>query len=147
MLIIGCGNPDRADDAAGILVARRLREQGFHAVEHCGDGLALIDMWNSADDVIVVDAMMSGAAPGTIRVWNPVAETICDAEMRCSTHDFGPAEAVELARVMDRLPHQIQFYGIEAVNFNPGAEPATEILAAVDQVVHMIAASAIPAVR
>ena len=38
MLILGCGNPDRSDDAAGVLVVRRLRELGIHADEFGGDG-------------------------------------------------------------------------------------------------------------
>jgi len=146
MLIIGCGNLDRADDAAGILVAQRLREQGLEAVEHSGDGLALVDMWNSADDVIVIDAMVSGASVGAISAWNPVTRQICEGRLRCSTHDFGPAEAVELARVLDRLPQRIQFYGIEAANFEPGAEPSAEVLAAVDQVVKEIAVAATSAI-
>lgn len=139
-LIVGCGNPDRCDDAAGILAARRLRELGLEAIEHSGDGLALMDLWNSADDVILIDAMVSGAAPGTVMVWDPVAEPICSAKYRCSSHDFGPAEAIELARVMDRLPRTIRIYGIEAEAFEPGADPCAQVAEAVEQVVESILA-------
>jgi len=40
--IIGCGNLDRGDDAAGLLVARRLRALGVEAAEHSGEGLTLL---------------------------------------------------------------------------------------------------------
>ena len=70
MLILGCGNPDRSDDAAGVLVARRLRELGIPAEEFGGDAPALIDAWSGWADVIVVDAMKSGASPGTIKIWD-----------------------------------------------------------------------------
>ncbi len=43
MMIIGCGNSDRSDDAAGLLVARRLRELGIDARELSGDMLGLLD--------------------------------------------------------------------------------------------------------
>jgi len=46
VLILGCGNPDRSDDAAGILVARRLRELGIPAEEFIGDAPELIDAWS-----------------------------------------------------------------------------------------------------
>jgi len=138
-LVIGCGNLDRSDDGAGILVARRLRQLGHAAVEHSGDGLALLDLWNSADDVILVDAMVSGASPGTISVWDPVAQPVWSGNFRCSTHVFGPAEAIELARVMDRLPRSIRIYGIEAREFEPGGKPGAQVLTAVDQVVAEIA--------
>ena len=68
--VIGCGNTDRADDGAGILVARRLRELGLDALEHAGDGFALLELWHGSDDVVLVDAMSSGALPGTVSVWD-----------------------------------------------------------------------------
>jgi hydrogenase maturation protease len=138
-LVIGCGNTDRADDGAGILVAQRLCRLGIDAIEHTGDGLALIDFWNGDDDVILVDAMASGSKPGTVSVWDPVSQPLCWEKYRCSTHMFGPAEAIELARALDRLPRRIQIYGIEAANFEPGASPSREVLAAVDRVVDAIA--------
>jgi hydrogenase maturation protease len=138
-LIVGCGNSDRGDDAAGILVARRLRELGLDAVEHSGDGLALMELWNSGDDVILVDAVVSGSNPGTVSNWDPIARPLCAESYRCSTHGFGPSEAIELARALDRLPGRIQIYGIEAANFEPGAAPSREVLEAVDRVVSEIA--------
>ena len=93
-LIIGCGNPDRSDDGAGILVARRLRALGLNAVEHSGDGLALIELWHGFDDVVVVDAMVSGGKAGAVSTWDPVSQPLCSQMWRCSTHVFGPAEAI-----------------------------------------------------
>ena len=61
MLIIGCGNRDRGDDGAGILVAERLRELGIEANTRSGEAVDLIEAWKSADDVIVVDAVVTGA--------------------------------------------------------------------------------------
>jgi len=52
-LVLGCGNPDRGDDAAGRLVARRLGELGIEARENSGDALALLDAWQGADEVVV----------------------------------------------------------------------------------------------
>ena len=48
-LVIGCGNTDRGDDGAGILVARQLRTLGLNAIEHCGDGPPLIELWHGFD--------------------------------------------------------------------------------------------------
>jgi hydrogenase maturation protease len=138
-LIIGCGNPDRGDDGAGILAAQRLRELGLDAVEHSGDGLALMELWNSGDDVILVDAIESGASPGTVLTWDPITHPLCEESYRCSTHAFGPREAIELARALDRLPARIRIYGIEAASFEPGSEPCREVLEAVERVANEIA--------
>ncbi|MBZ5608469.1 MAG: hydrogenase maturation protease [Acidobacteriia bacterium] len=136
MRIIGCGNPDRADDAAGILVARRLRELGLDSMEHSGDGFALLDLWQGADDVVLVDAMLSGAPPGTITVWDPASQPAGAPGYCCSTHAFGPAEAIELGRALGRLPSRIRVYGIEASGFDTGGAPRAEVLDAVDRVVN-----------
>ena len=142
MRIIGCGNSDRGDDGAGILVARRLRELGFDAIEHSGDGLALIELWHGSDDVILVDAVQSGGEPGAVTVWDPVSQALPTQECRSSTHVLGPAEAIEIGRAVGRLPERIRIYGIEAASFEPGAQPSEAVLVAVDAVVRELAQAA-----
>jgi hydrogenase maturation protease len=138
-LVIGCGNTDRGDDRAGILVARLLRTLGWNAIEHCGDGLALIELWHGFDDVVVVDAIMSGAEPGSVATWDPVSSLCVPANWHSSGHVFGPAEAIELARVIGRLPERIRIYEIEGEKFEPGAAPSGEVMEAVDRVGRKIA--------
>ena len=135
MRIIGCGNTDRGDDSAGILVARRLRELGLDAVEHCGDGFALLELWHGSDDVVLVDAMVSGAAPGTVSVWDAASQPPQAQDGLCSTHGFGPAEAFAIGRALGRLPRRVRIFGIEAIQFEPGSNASPEVLAAIDRVV------------
>ena len=134
MRIIGCGNTDRGDDSAGILVARCLAKQGLDALEHSGDGFALLELWHGTDDLVLVDAMVSGAAPGTVAVWDAADQPLRAQGCRCSTHVFGPAEAIEIGRALDRLPRRVRIYGIEASQFEPGTTASPEVLAAVDRV-------------
>ena len=68
MLIIGCGNRQRSDDGAGILVAERLRDLGIEADMRTGEAVDLIEAWKGADDVIVVDTVVTGAPSGTVQV-------------------------------------------------------------------------------
>jgi len=141
MLIIGCGNPDRADDAAGLLVAARLRELGIDARSHGGDMLALIDEWSSEQEVIMVDAVVSGARPGAITTWDARKAVLPRDCFSCSTHAFGMAEAVELARALGLLPRTLIVYGIEAINFEPGGPLSPEVAAAVERLAKDLAAS------
>jgi len=141
-LIIGCGNADRGDDAAGLLVARRLREMGVPAEEQSGEALALLESWHGAGDdleVILVDAVVSGAPAGAILVWDAREAPVVGDFLRCSTHAFGVAEAVQLARILDLLPPRMVIYGIEAEQFDFGAPPSAEVLQAVEEVAARIA--------
>ena len=104
-LLIGVGNPFRGDDGVGSVVIRRLRGQklpGFTIMEETGDGAELLDAWKGAPAVILVDAVQSGAAPGTIHRIDATTEKLPKWFSHCSTHAFGVAEAIELARTMGK---------------------------------------------
>jgi len=67
--VIGVGNEWRGDDAVGLLVARRLKEDQLpqEEVAECrGTLTAVREAWKDAAGVIVVDAVVSGGLPGTI---------------------------------------------------------------------------------
>lgn len=139
MLIVGCGNLDRCDDGAGVLVARRLCELGVEAREHGGEGLSLLEEFHGHERVVLVDATVSGQRPGTITLWNQANGSLPAGRFRASSHAFGIAEALELARALGRLPSSIILYGIEAKRFEAGGTPSPEVLAAVEEVARRIA--------
>ena len=144
MLILGCGNPDRSDDAAGLLVVRKLRKLGIEAREHPGDALALIEAWSGAKDVVVIDTTVSGGTSGRIRCWDGGQVHFAAGEFRCSSHALGVADAVELARALDRLPAKLTIYGIEGKRFDRGGPPSLEVIEAADRLAEEIARKSAP---
>jgi hydrogenase maturation protease len=133
MVIIGVGNEYRGDDGAGIAVARRLRvlfSTGVTVLEESGEGAALIEAWQGATWVILVDAVRSGSPPGTIHR--------LDARVAPMPTGFF-AEAVELARSLDQLPPHVIVYGIEGENFTAGVELSPSVKQAVGEVVERAA--------
>ena len=139
MLIIGCGNRERSDDGAGILVAERLRELGIEAETRIGEALDLMEAWNDADDVILVDAVLTGAPVGTVQAWDG-RQPLTTIRATASTHGLGVAEAIELAHVLDRLPARLRVYGVEGRRFEPGSGISPEVQRAVEEVVQRIIA-------
>ncbi|MFZ0951738.1 MAG: hydrogenase maturation protease [Candidatus Sulfotelmatobacter sp.] len=139
--IIGCGNFDRGDDAAGLLVARRLRALGVETLgveipgleiaEQSGESFSLMDCWTGFEQVIAVDATAPHGTPGQVRIWNAHADRLPEDVFPCSTHAFGLREAVELGRVMNRLPQTLLIYGIEGKRFFLGAPLSPEVERAV----------------
>lgn len=139
MLILGYGNDNRSDDAAGLVAARRLRSMGVDAIEHEGDAMELMDAWSGQSEAIVIDAAVAGAEPGCITVWEAHRTPLPPDRFPCSTHGLGLAEAVELARMLGRLPARLTIYGIEAARFNRGGPLSREVDEAVQRVVKDIA--------
>ena len=129
-LVIGVGNEHRGDDAAGIEVARRLRGSRATEVTDCS---SLLDRWEGEDAVIVVDAMRSGRPVGTVIEIDGLSQAF-PIKAFPSTHSFGLAEAIELGRILGKLPERLTVYGIEASAIHPGDAMTPEVEAAVTDV-------------
>jgi hydrogenase maturation protease len=122
-LVIGIGNEYRGDDALGLLVVRALRASAGNNAqvkESDGDYTTLCAAWQHARKVILVDAVLSGARPGTIHRFDVSARALpCECSL-ASTHAFGLASALTLARILDQLPPCLIVYGLEGEDFAPG---------------------------
>ena len=126
MKVIACGNLECGDDAAGILVAQRLREWGIDARE----AISLFDAWDAGDDVVMVDAMSSGRELGAVAVWEGT-EVPELQQFRASTHDLGLAEMIGLRsaarnRVRGHAPQVVWRWHLSA----PGPSPLATMAAA-----------------
>lgn len=132
-LVIGVGNPNRGDDAVGPVVASHLKQRAgdkFTVVEQAGEGLALMEIWEGADTVIILDAAFSGAPAGAIHRIDATTELMPKDFFCCSTHALGVAEAIELARALCQLPRRVIVYGIEGEGFEAGAEMSAAVASA-----------------
>jgi hydrogenase maturation protease len=130
-VVIGIGNRLRGDDAAGIFVAERLRPRvprGVEVVSCNEEPSRLMEAWEGAETVLLVDTVSSGAAPGTLHRFDAGEESVPARTFRSSTHAIGIAETIELARALGRLPRRVRVYGIEAGGFETGSSltPAVE---------------------
>jgi hydrogenase maturation protease len=138
LALIGVGNRFRGDDGAGLEVASRLRAThppGCRILEEEGEPGSLIEDWALVQEALVVDAVSTGAEPGTLHRFDATAEPLPVELFRSSTHALGIADAVELARELDRLPPRLAVYGIEGENFETGEGLSPAVDATVDKLV------------
>lgn len=139
--IIGLGNEFRGDDAVGLLAARRL--QGVlgdraEVVEADVAGVELLEVMKGAGAVLLIDAVRSGQAPGTIHRLDASAGPIAPALFPRSTHAVGVAEVLELARTLGVLPTKVIVYGIEAGDTEVGHPLSPQVSHALNEVVQLI---------
>jgi hydrogenase maturation protease len=145
-LILGLGNPVVSDDSVGLRVAAELRPllDGRSDVEvsedYCG-GLRLMERLIGYDRAIVVDAIRTGAAPGTIHHLTPEA---IPTQRSASAHDVNLPTALEFGRQAGmRLPENgaIRLVGIEVEDILTLGETCTPaVLAAVAPAVREVLA-------
>lgn len=141
VLIIGVGNYYRSDDAAGLIAAEMLNAKnytGIQVLKHSGEGTSLLECWKNADSVLLIDALNSGAAPGTIFRIDVHKQPLQRKYFRHSTHSFGVADAVELAREMNQLPKEFVIFGIEGKKYIAGTELSSEVDHAIKEIVDRV---------
>ena len=137
LTVVGVGNPWRGDDGAGLAVAERLEGRlpsGAAVLGREGEPTGLIDAWDGAEAVWLVDAVRSGAAPGVVHRLDASVEALPADLFRGSTHHLGVPDAVELARAMGRLPRRVVVFGIEAESFETGNALSPAVANAVEEV-------------
>lgn len=146
VVVIGCGNLLRGDDAVGPILVRHLWEQGVP------DGVTLVDggtagmdvafKMRGARQVIIVDAAATGADPGTIyRVPGEELEDLPSLD-GLHMHQFRWDHALSFGRwlLKDEYPSDITVYLIEAAQTVHGAPLSPPVEAAMHQVGTLIRA-------
>lgn len=144
VLVIGCGNLLRGDDAVGPIAIRNLWTRGVP------DGVRLVDggtagmdvafQMRGAKRVILIDAARTAAAPGTVfRVpgdWLEQLPALTDIH----THAFRWDHALAFGRWLlgPEFPDEIDVFLIEAQSVEPGAELSPAVSAAMDRVVELV---------
>ena len=120
-LIIGFGNPDCGDDGAGPMVARLLTGRvAARVLERHGDALALLDEWDGAESLLLIDAAAPMGTPGRVHRFDLALAELPRALAGCSTHAFGLAETIALSRRLGTLPARSVVYAIEGTHFAAG---------------------------
>ncbi|MDD5285726.1 MAG: hydrogenase maturation protease [Desulfuromonadaceae bacterium] len=134
VVIIGMGNPLLSDDGVGIVVAHAVAKRLKHRMNltvtelHTG-GIRLMEAMAGFKRAVVVDAMLSGATPGTLKRFDP--NDFVTTKNTFSSHDTDFATAYELGLMAGvPLPEQVSFWGIEAREFDLFGEQLTEEVSA-----------------
>jgi hydrogenase maturation protease len=143
-LILGLGNPLVSDDSVGLRVAEVLKErlarrEDVEVSEDYWGGLRLMERLIGRRRAIVIDAVRSGAPPGTIHRLAPDAIA---TQRSASAHDVNLPTALEFGRQagMDLPPNEeIHLVGIEAADILTFSEQCTpEVETAIPRAVEVV---------
>jgi hydrogenase maturation protease len=132
------GNRFRGDDAVGPLAGDRLRAAGATVLECADEPTRLLDRWQGLDTVVVVDAVRSGAAPGTLHRVDAGDGSLPRDLALASTHAVGIADALALGRVLGRAPRRVVVLGVEGASYALGEPPSPEVAGALEALVDAV---------
>ena len=142
VLVLGLGNVLLGDDAVGPLTLVRLeRDYRFPPEVRLVDGgtlgLALLDELALAEQVILVDAVATDEAPGTlVRLQG---EAVRDAvRERLSVHQVGVADLLDAARLIGRYPDSVVLLGLVPGSIGVGVGCTAAVEAALTELVSAV---------
>lgn len=144
VLVIGCGNILRGDDAFGPRLIRELWTRGLPEGVRCADGgtagMDVAFQMRGAARVVIVDAASTGSAPGTIyRV--PAAEVTAPRQIDgLHTHSFRWDHALAFAGWLlgPECPTDITVFLTEVESVDFGADLSASAAAALPTVADLI---------
>lgn len=143
--VIGIGQKLRGDDEAGLAAVRTwldtfsLPDRDIRVELAESPGIGLLDLLVDVDAALLVDAVHSGAKPGTLHLLREedLGAFLKDAG---SAHGWGVAESLTLGRKIapDSLPGQIVLVGIEITQAEVGEGLSPEVIAALPRAAMLI---------
>lgn len=145
--VIGVGNPFRHDDAVGPVVAARLidhfeGDRRVRVADLDGEPVRIIQTWEGSEFVIVVDAVRSGSAPGTVHRYRvdqvSGVGALAGDSMVASGHALGLGDAVDLAVALGQLPPRLEVLAVEGASFDLGEGLSAPVAVACDVLVDEI---------
>ena len=149
LVVIGCGNLNRSDDAAGVRVVQQLRREfgaalpaGVKLFDAGTGGMEVMFQARGAQGLVIVDACRSGSEAGAIfRL--PGSEIDTAHQPTYSLHDFRWDHAVHAGRRIfgAAFPDDVSVYLIEAGSLELGTELTAPVSRAVGKVCALIAQS------
>lgn len=139
LLVIGCGNPMAGDDSVGVEILRRLRAQadGFCQLRELPHAnVELLELFDTADVILFLDAVVSGAPPGTLHLVPLPSPSLAPRALGpLSSHGWGLAETLELARALGRRAPHLVLLGVEIARVSLDARRSPPVEEAIGVVV------------
>ncbi len=130
---------DRGDDAIGPLCAAALQDRRIPSRTLRGDTSELLDAWHAAQNIIFVDAIVSGQAPpGTLHCLDSRDPRFRPDMARCAATGLGLAQAMKLAPLLKCVPSSLVLIGLEANGFDWASTLSQPVAAAMPALVDAV---------
>jgi hydrogenase maturation protease len=140
ILIVGVGNPYRHDDVAGWAAIDLLQQkqiEGITLQKIRAETLELIDFFSSYPTIYLIDAFQKEDETDSFERIDALQTSLLQ-HSNTSSHGFGIAHTIELARQMDMLPQKLIIYAIAAHHFSIGQQISDAIMQNVEKAVSQL---------
>ena len=137
-LVLGVGNILMSDDGVGVRLMEQLRDlaPALPGVEYVDAGtlsFVLLPQIQSCDALLVLDAARLDQPPGSMQLLHDEAMDEFLRTARCSVHEVGMRDLLDMARLTGSLPPRRAFLGLQPRDTGWGEALSPEVAATLPQ--------------
>ncbi len=145
VLILGVGNILLRDEGLGVRVVEKIisehllpDDDDVEALDGGTLGLTLLPYMEGREAVFIVDAIDSGARPGSIfRLEGDDIDEVYNSH-KLSAHQIGLREVLSLLRFQGHLPRTVCLFGIQPQVVDIGLELSEPVSSKLDELIEML---------
>lgn len=139
--VVGIGNVLLADDGLGVEVIKEMERLALPDYVRLYDGgvggFSLLGLIDGHREVIFVDALEMGLAPGNIKRYSLEGLKALTPQLRYSLHEVSLQECLPLLKLLDHPP-QVVVIGVQPKEIEPRRGLSPEVRASISGVINMI---------
>jgi hydrogenase maturation protease len=138
-VVLGIGNTILSDEAAGVRAVEAL-EQAWQmpdnvlVIDGGTSGMEMIEDLSRLDFLLVIDVVVTGAAPGTL-VKIAGDEIPVFFRDKLSPHQIGLPDVLASLELLDAIPKEIVVLGVEPISLELGMDMTPTVAATVPELV------------
>jgi hydrogenase maturation protease len=138
-VVLGIGNTILSDEAAGVRAVEAL-EQAWQMADNVlvidggTSGMEMIEDLSKLDFLLVIDVVLTGAAPGTL-VKIAGDEIPVFFRDKLSPHQIGLPDVLASLELLDAIPKEIVVLGVEPISLELGMDMTPTVAATVPELV------------
>jgi hydrogenase maturation protease len=141
--VLGIGNLLLGDEGFGVHVIRYLENhwrfpQEVYLLDGGTAGIYMAPFIEDVDRLIVVDVLAGDGPAGTICRFDGEELRGANVQLRMSPHQLGLLEVLEICRLRERAPEQVQFIGVVPARIETGMELSAAVSGRVAEVAVLI---------
>lgn len=144
-LVLGVGNILLSDEGVGVRVAEAFCQRyalpdGVEVLDGGTAGMDLLDALAGRSHVVIIDAVRTGAEPGTV-VRLEAEQVPALFRNRISPHQLGISDVLAALALMEEEPRHLALIGIVPASLDLGMALSPAVAARFDEMVEMVAAA------
>lgn len=126
----------------GLEIIRQIRlyhdKSQLETLEIEDDILSILEYWSDRKVIIVDSIRYRDSVPGEIQLFTGLENILLNQELLTSSHSINLFEAIELGRILQKIPREMTLIGVAGKQYDMGEKMSEEVESSIPAIVKTI---------